>query len=449
MKIVSSYTSLFISLFISIIPNYIHAEDKLLYKADFEYLGAFRVPKSDMGGPLYSGLSYGGYAIAYNPTNNSLLITGSDQSQLTAEIGIPAIVKSNNISDLNTASVIHNLIDTTDGNRRKILADGTTEMTSSAVKIGGMMKWGGMLIGSAYSFFDGDYSAVRSHFVTNFDLSLKTFKGMLQLGTPPTVPQAGYIAGYMTPIPNNWQDRLGGKALSGMSGLSVSTRTSYGPAAFSFNPNDLVAGTSPVNATALLYYDEAHPSLGGWDASGGLHNMGSFQRGVIFPTGTRSIIFTGRHSLGTACYGQGTNIIEEASQDGYCYDPLDQTKGTHGYPYAMYAWVYDANDLARVKARRRIVNDPSDNLVDGVAKTSTEKYKPWHIKPYTYWEIKLPFVDNKSGATGASAYDEQSKRLYLVQYAADTDWPIIHAFQIKIDSIPDSAPRIEMIKLAQ
>ena len=87
---------------------------------------------------------------------------------------------------------------------------------------------------------------------------------MLQLGTTPSpVPQAGFIGGYMTPIPTNWRGRLGGNALSGMSGLSGSNTSSYGPAAFSFNPDDIIiAGKKPggikpedMKVHALLYYD--------------------------------------------------------------------------------------------------------------------------------------------------------------------------------------------------
>ena len=464
MKILSTYISLLLLLIISVHPNHIHAGEKLLQESDFEYLGAFRVPKTDMGGPLYQGLSFGGHAIAYNQINNSLFIVGHGHSQLTAEINIPEIIKSDNIENLKTSTVIQNLADITNGHRDKITADGNKDIGNGA-SMGGMMTWKykrkdgteeNWLIGSVCAYYDGDYEAVKSHFATSLKLSSSSpqFSGMLELGTKPSpVPQAGFIGGYMTPIPGKWQDSLGGKALSGMSGLPIISRTSLGPAAFSFYPDELVEKKSPAKATALLYYPLEHPTIGDYgspgtlETSGRLYNMGTFQTGVIFPTGTQSIIFTGQYGLGEACYGQGTNKIEEASMPNYCYDPSDQSKGVHTYPYAIYAWAYDAEDLARVKAGGRIVDNPSENLVDGITKTSTENYKPWHIRPYAHWAIKLPFADNTSGFKGASAYDEESKRMYLVQLFADGDRPIIHVFQIKTDSIPDLTPKIKLINL--
>jgi len=454
---------------ILVAPDSIHAEvkDKLLYETDLEYLGAFRVPKTDMGGPLYQGLAYGGQSIAYNPINNSLFIVGHSQNQQTAEISIPEIVKSDKIEDFKTATVIQNLVDITNGYRDKITADGQTAIVNGA-NIGGMMIWKykgkdtdklkyeNWLIGSVFAYFDGAYQAVKSHFATSVKLSSSSsqFSGMLQLGTTPSpVPQAGFIGGYMTPIPEKWQVALGGEALSGASGLAVVSRSSYGPAAFSFYPDELIEGKSPAKATALLYYDSTHPTIGTYESSGTLYHMGTILTGVNFPAGTQSIIFTGVHGLGDSCYGIGTASKTEADTNpDYCYDPSIQSKGTHAYPYALYAWAYDAEDLARVKAGGRIVDNPSDNLVDGITKTSTENYKPWHIRPYAHWAFKLPFFNNVAGYRGASTYDEKNKRLYLVQHGVDGNWPIIHAFQVNTGAsepalLPNitPAPTIEQI----
>jgi hypothetical protein len=91
---------------------------------DFTYLGAFRVPQGDLGGPLYHGLNYGGAAIAYYPAHNSLFIVVHDWDQLVAEISIPAPVKTSDIDSINTATLMQNLADITEGNLDYIGANG-------------------------------------------------------------------------------------------------------------------------------------------------------------------------------------------------------------------------------------------------------------------------------------------------------------------------------------
>lgn len=457
-KILFKPLSISTFLILTITSQYTYAEDKILYQNDFTYIGAFRVPKTDMGGPTYQGLVYGGQVIAFNPANNSLFITGHDRNQQTAEIAIPEIINSNDINKLKTATPIQNLFDITEGNRNKITTDGTTDITNNA-KIGGLMKWGSKLVGSVYGYYDPGFHATRSHFTSDLLLSnTGDFLGMYEVGNKPSpVPQAGLVGGYMTPVPLAWRERLGGKALTGMSCISILSRTSAGPAAFSFDPEQLNAN-SPAPAIGLLYYDALHQTIGTYQSSGTLYNNGSYQTGIVFPTGTRSIIYTGRQGLGPACYGPGTNIESESGNMASspppnntcmgvvmtdlnhpcCYDPMNLNKGAHAYPYSMYAWAYDAEDFARVKAGGRIVDNPTPNLVDSVSPTSVETYKPWHIKPYAHWPITLPYKDNSSTLLrGASAYDENSKILYLVQTNADIspsykDFPIIHAFKINI-----------------
>ena len=73
------------------VPN-----EPLLYSSDLQYVGAFRVPN------YYDNvdqMSYGGNALAYNPADNSLFITGLNQA--VAEISIPqSIVNSSNLDSL-------------------------------------------------------------------------------------------------------------------------------------------------------------------------------------------------------------------------------------------------------------------------------------------------------------------------------------------------------------
>lgn len=487
-----------------------YSTDKLLQQSDITYIGSFRVPKTDMGGPLYQGLSYGGSIITYNPVNNSLFVTGNDANQQVGEISIPAIINSTDINALNTATVIQNLVDITEGNRDKIAAgrsdckiskSQTGDCYGNGSKIGGLLKYGSSLIGSVYAYYDGGASAIYTHFrsgtttATNGD-----FEGMFEVGAKPSpVPQAGFVGGYMTTIPSNWQVALGGKVLTGMGNLSVLGRTSSGPALFSFDPNDFGMST-PAPASALLYYNLTssncvntgtdaggdvcdNQNIGSYYTSTTLYKAGSHLSGVVFPSGSKSVIITGKYGTGTSCYGYGntngtagggprtTNVPKtemvswmntngatdypcgtgsipstylEGNSHQCCYDPSNANPGAHAFPYVPYAWAYDADDLARVKSGGRIVDNPSPNLVTaiiengvilrpGVSPASTETYKPWHIKPYASWTIPSPFTqEGYSISSGASAYDETIKTLYVAQVEADDSWPIINAYRVDL-----------------
>ena len=97
---------------------------------------------------------------------------------------------------------------------------------------------------------------------------------------------------------------------------------------------------------------------------------------MVFPEGTRSVLFFGRHGLGKFCYGPGTTDQQlvgrptDGGVDTWCHDPTSANKGTHAYPYHYYVWAYDANDLAAVKAGQK---------------------QPWEVKPYAVWPFSLPF----------------------------------------------------------
>lgn len=448
------------------VPN-ICAADKLLHIKDFVYLGSFRVPKDDLNsGHQYQGLAYGGAAIAYNPEHNSLYITGHVFNQQVAEISIPALVPivNGDFSTINTASAIQDLVDITEGNRLNLKADGSA-IEVNGCRIGGLLKYGNKLIGGVFAYYDAGHYAVKSHFTSGLTTTATgDFSGMFEVGTKPDpVPQAGFVGGYMTPIPPNWQTILGGPVITGMSTISVLGRTSSGPAAFAFDP-DTLGPAAPAPAVPLVYYPESNQTIGTYYTSQTIYNKGSHHSGIIFPNGSRSIVYFGRQGLGKACYGTGTPNPEEDGNTGFstypdnmcngyelvaenkcCYDPDNLEHGAHAYPYGDYVWIYDAADFARVRAGGRIVDDPSPNLaksyiaqdgvtiVQGVDPTSTETYKPWHIQPYEYGAMTYPTPQlNLSLESGSAAYDEDSSTLYLVQVLTDSVWPVVHAYRVNL-----------------
>jgi hypothetical protein len=172
----------------------------LLQPSDLLYQSAFRLPRGDFGSPLWSGFNYGGTALAYNPDRNSLYIVGHDWYQLTAEISIPReIINSADLDDLATATVLQNFTDAFEGKMDSI-GPGTN-------KVGGQLVDNHRLYLSAYIYYDAAGGAPASHFVRPTDLSTGgQVEGAFRVGTL----NPGFVAGYMTKGPSEWQAAFGG-----------------------------------------------------------------------------------------------------------------------------------------------------------------------------------------------------------------------------------------------
>src|SRR5205807_1920572 len=117
----------------------------------------------------------------------------------------------------------------------------------------------------------------------------------------------GYTSGYLGLVPPAWRKRLGGPALTGQCCIPIISRTSYGPGVFAFNPAQL-GRKHPVPARPLVYYTQSHHSLGPWNTDwdprrGTLFNGATAIKGVVFPRGSRSVLFFGTQGVGPFCYG--------------------------------------------------------------------------------------------------------------------------------------------------
>lgn len=374
------------------------ANAPLLQAEDLKYAGAFRLPNSLTD---QTSFSYGGTALTYYPAHNSLLLIGHDWFQRAAEINIARFTIGDNLIDLDTATIRQPLTDVLQGQIDRI---GTYTK-----KVGGMLPWNNTLIVSAYLYYDGGGAQVLSHFLTGLDFAnLGPLKGPYQVGND----RSGFVSGYMTPIPVEWQAAFGGPALTGNCCLSVISRTSYGPAVSVFNPAD-IGVKSTVPAKQLLAYPGDHPNLGRYDAQGNGFNGSTKMGGVVFPDGTRSVLFFGHQGIGKYCYGEGTGnqalhgkpVPTEAGVI-YCYDPATGGKGEHAYPYVHNVWAYDALDLVSVKNGRK---------------------SPWDIRPYRIWTYELPFHHENHLIQGV-AYDPSTRRIFVSAAHGDDSRPLIHAF---------------------
>jgi len=379
--------------------------DPLLVQQDLRYQGAFRLPAGlHAGGQANAGFEYGGTAIAFNPAGHSLFVVGHDWDQFVGEVGIPD-VRTGDLHELRTAPIVQPLTDATEGMLQAI-----NPSDPNSKKIGGLFPIGNQLLISAYSYYDGAGTQSLSHFVRPISLAAKgQVKGPYRVGEV----AVGFTSGYLASVPPAWEEPLGGTLLTGNCCLGVISRTSYGPAAFSFSP-DALGKQNPVPVGSLLYYPQAHQSLGAWDGNSASFNGTSMVRGLVFPAGTRSVLFFGRHGTGPFCYGPGTDDRETAGMpadggvDRYCFDPADSSKGVHGYPYTYSVWAYDAADLAAAKRGRK---------------------RPWDIKPYAMWPLTLPYAVHTQ--IGGAAYDASTQQLYVSQTYGDGTLPVIHVFRIE------------------
>jgi hypothetical protein len=373
-----------------------------LKSSSLVYQGAFLLPAQVSDKQTFA---YGGTALAFNPARKSLFVVGHDWYQLDAEVSIPKPGKSPKPGKLPRARFLQQFTDPTSGKMDATGGDNN--------KVGGQLVYGGRLYGTVYVYYDAAGEQVVSHWSRSAtSLTGGTAYGLYQVGRT----GAGMVSGFMAEVPPEWRARLGGPVLTGNCCIPIISRTSFGPAASAFDPAKLgVAAATP--AVPLVYYPQDHTTIGAWDASwdpphGVFFGGGTTIRGVVFPRGSRSVLFFGTQGVGKFCYGGGTkdkSLDRKPTPDGtiYCYDPDDSSKGTHAYPYVAQVWAYDALDLAAVRKRQK---------------------RPWQVKPYATWSLSLPFG---SPRIGGAALDPERGLVYVSQQYGSGSEPVIHVFKVR------------------
>ncbi len=349
-----------------------------LSASDVRLIGSFATPPDDAA--ANSGFAYTGNALTYNATNNSIFISGwhgpASQAGM-AEISIPALGGRATYLQPMTAALESKIgtIGDDHGNGRNV---------------GGQLVYNNRLYITAFVYYDSPSTAVGSLFSRPLNLGVT---GQVSPVAKVGAMNPGYTSAYMTTVPQAWRSALGGPAVIGNCCLSIVSRTSAGPALFAFDPS------SPAQATPLVYYDQAHQTLGAYGAAGSnpIFNGTTRVTGVVIPEGSSTALFFGSTGKGAWCYGTGPD----------CGDPADPgSKGDHAYPYVGFVWAYDLNALAAVKAGRK---------------------NPWDVTPYATWELG-PAGNNFS--TGGTAYDPATDRVYFAREMGNGVDPLIEVYQI-------------------
>lgn len=355
----------------------------LLSGTDLRYLGTFRLPDEDS---RKITLHYGGHALGMAADGQSMYY-GCVYSGGAARVSIPEIGGRAEI--LEPCRGVPNL---------KALDDGDP----NPKVLGGILAWNGRLIVSGYATYDAGHNVTKSHWAGE---TLATAEGPFAVGGE----EPGLVAGYMTLVPGEWRTLFGGPALTGQCCISIISRSSYGPAVSVFDPDE-VGVKRRASAKMLVGYPDDHQTLGPYDTPNRYFSSVVQMGGIAFPSGTRSVLFIGRHGTGY-CYGEGTkdpalHFKPHPRGTWWCYDPTNGDKGPHGYPYRHFVWAYDANDLVLVKQGRKA---------------------PWSLTPYATWSLP-----EMSGGTGnawinGAVYDATRRRIYVVP----TNEPIIHVYEVK------------------
>jgi len=363
---------------------------------DLQYLGGFRLPAE---APNNWGYSYGGQAVAYDSTTNSLFVSSQGG---VGEVSIPTPVNSSNPAEMPFAKLLQPVTDPTEGHLKDVFA--------GDVKMEGLLIFGNRLYGTAYIYYDAGNAQRVSHFSRARQLNQPSFSGWSQVWD---TGKSGFVAGMMAHVPVEWQSKLGGPAITGQCCIPIITRTSFGPSAFAFNPSQV--GQPKVPAIPLLYYPSDHATLGEWSGSNPTYGSTTMILGAALIAGSRTALYFGRNGMGPNCYGGGTpdkNLHGTSGPEGpLCYDPTNIHQAPHAYPYRYQIWAYDLNDFAAVKAGSK---------------------RPWNVVPYAVWPLTLP-TSEATVRLGGVGYDAQRQLLYLSQMAGDNEGqagrPLIHTFR--------------------
>lgn len=364
------------------------AAQPLLYGGDLRYLGTITLPDTD-GADIT--LHYGGHAMGIGADGQSLYYS-CVYAQGFARVSLPEV--GGKAAILERCQGVPNLgaLDPNDPN---------------AKVFGGLLAWNGRLVASGYAVYDATHGVTKSHWA---GATLPTAAGPFTVGDE----NPGLVGGYMGIVPEDWRPLLGGPALTGQCCISIISRSSYGPAVSVFNPDEVGVGKK-ARARLLVGYPDDRQTLGAYDQANKYFSSAVKMGGIAFPSGTRSLLFIGRHGSGY-CYGEGTSdpalhLKPHPAGSDWCYDPSNADKGPHGFPYRHVVWAYDANDLARVAQR---------------------KADPWSVRPYAMWTLtEMSGGLGDASITGA-VYDHVRRRIYIVP----KNVPVLHVYGVGAGSPP-------------
>lgn len=379
-----------------------------LFQIDnLNYQGAFKIPSAEYGD---SRTDFTTCSIAYNDDNGSIFMAGHRIFGTVGEFSIPEIVNSTDLSALNESVALQDF--------REVL-DATSNGNPQAIsEITGMAYIDGRLLVNAVEFYDAPADNTHTTLVIEnaSDIANSALNGYFSLDG------AAHAAGWISPIPQEWQTSLGGTNISGNSAkYPINSRLAAGISAFSFNPSDL-NGTpvGTIHTNTLLDYSLATPMYADFNSYDNPHYNVQVLNGDNSFSGhtiNDADIIVGSNSLFTeesqVSYGMiipGTRTYltlgsSGGHNSGIGYKPTQNTgfecPGPCAYDaddYYNYYWLWDVNDLLDVKNGLKAPHD---------------------VRPYDYGEFTVPFQNDMFTQTPefhpifGGTFDPVNNLLYL------------------------------------
>ncbi len=371
----------------------------LLTIDDFDYVGAFALPADDYG---ESDLNYSEGPLEFH--DGSIFIVGHSHQNAIAQFTVPPLVDSTRIADLNVAVAPTQDFAT-------VLDRPTGGNDQGTNRIAGLEYHDGQLIVNAYEYYDAPADNTDTTLVVRDagDLGGSAVDGYFSL------EGRARAAGWMTGIPGEWQEALGGTHLVGhSSGIPIISRTSVGPSAYAIDADDVLSAdlNSPNLATeTLLEFSLENRLADDLSNESGANDLwthlSATEFGFIVP-GTRTYVTLG--NSGGHDSGVGYKITQDDGNTcgGYCAFEADDN--------ANYYWLWDLDDLVSVR---------------------NATMAPHAVRPYASGPWTVPFDTNDRGfnTIGGGTFDEDSGTLYLsIQRANDevgtyANPPIVVAYQ--------------------
>ncbi len=345
---------------------------------NLEYQGAFKIPSGQFGD---SNTDYSTCTIAYNEDNGSIFLSGHRIYGTVGEFSIPEIINSTDLSSLNESTVLQNF--------RAVLDETSNGNPQAIGEITGMAYIDNKLYVNAIEYYDAPADNTHTTLVIEnaSDIANSNLNGYFSL------EGAAHAAGWISPIPQEWQSSLGGTTIAGNSAkYPINSRLAAGISAFSFDANDLAGSSGIVNTNTLLDFSLTTPMYEDFSSYHNPHyNVEELNGDNSFSGHTvdDANIVVGINSLFTeesqASYGMivpGTRTYltlgsSGGHNSGIGYKPMQnngyECPGPCAYDaddYYNYYWLWDVNDLLDVKNGLKAPHD---------------------LRPYDYGEFNVPF----------------------------------------------------------
>lgn len=386
---------------------------------DLVYVGAFRLPDDETGSYAKSW-NYGGHSMTYYPYGDlngpddgypgSIFAAGHAWEHQVSEIDIPVPIMSEikNLNDLNSAKTLQSFQDLMDVSDLEIPRTGLAYLPSQGSQTTPKLYfcWG-------YHMQDGPPDL--THGWCELDLSTPQIQGGWYLaGLPPHIQNMS-TNDYMSEIPSEWAD-------THTPGMRLATGrfrdggwSGQGPALFAIGPwnqgNPPLSGAAIQNVPLILYsstysYDSENHTMNNH------HHSDEWSGTAWITAGDKSaVIFVGTKGFGDCWYGNPEGPCLECENRGWW---SDEFRGQFLF--------YDTSELAEVAAGIR---------------------QPWEPQPYATMDIDRYLFNITSNQqkhhVNACRFDRISGVLYVFEYLADGDKPLIHVWKVISDS--DSPPK--------